>query len=81
MHNKRPKICTCCRVSEANFYLFVTEATQFCVTAGSTLIYISVQTRELGQKKFTYIYHSTKIAKAGPGFDDRPSVQINCSSP
>ena len=32
---KRPKICTCCRVSKAKFYL----------------------------------YHSTKIAKAGPGFD------------
>ena len=31
-----------------------------------------------------YLYHSTKIAKAGPGFDDRPehpSVQINSSSP
>ena len=50
MHKKRPKICTCCRVSEAKFYL----------------------------------YHSTKIAKARPGFDDRPehpSVQINSSSP
>ena len=35
---KRPKICTCCRVSEAKFYL----------------------------------YHSTQIAKAKPGFDDRP---------
>ena len=46
----RPKICTCCRVSEAKFYL----------------------------------YHSTKIAKARPGFDDGPeypSVQINSSSP
>ena len=31
-----PKICTCCRVSEAKFHL----------------------------------YHSTKIAKAGPGFED-----------
>ena len=50
MHKKRPKICTCCRVIEAKFYL----------------------------------YHSTKIAKARPGFDDRPehpSVQINSSSP
>ena len=50
MHKKRPKICTCCRVSEAKFYL----------------------------------YHSIKIAKARPGFDDRPehpSVQINFSSP
>ena len=50
MHKKMPKICTCCRVSEAKFYL----------------------------------YHSTKIAKARPGFDDRPeypSVQINASSP
>ena len=31
-----------------------------------------------------YIYHSTKIAKARPGFDDRPkhpSIQINSSSP
>ena len=47
---KRPKICTCCRVSEAKFYS----------------------------------HHSTKIAKAGPGFDDRPeypSIQINSSSP
>ena len=47
---KRPKICTCCRVSKAKFYL----------------------------------YHSTKIAKARPGFDDQPehpSVQINSSSP
>ena len=47
---KRPKICTCCRVTEAKFYL----------------------------------YHSTKIAKAGPGFDDwpeHPSVQINASTP
>ena len=50
MHKKRPKICTCCRVSEAKFYL----------------------------------HHSTKIAKARPGFDDwpeYPSVQINFSSP
>jgi hypothetical protein len=29
--------------------LFVTEATQFCVTAGSTLILKTVQSRELGQ--------------------------------
>ena len=31
-----------------------------------------------------YLYHSTEIAKAGPGFDDQPehpSVQINSSSP
>ena len=31
-----------------------------------------------------YLYNSTKIAKAGPGFDDRPvhpSFQINSSSP
>ena len=30
------------------------------------------------------LYHSTKIAKAGPGFEDRPehpSIQINSSSP
>ena len=50
MQKKSLKICTCCRVSEAKFYL----------------------------------YHSTKIAKARPGFDDRsehPSVQINSSSP
>ena len=50
MHKKRPKICTCCRVSKAKFYL----------------------------------YHSTKIAKDGPGFDDPielPFVQINSSSP
>ena len=50
MHKKRPKICTCSRVSEAKFYL----------------------------------YHTTKIAKARPGFDDRsehPSVRINSSSP
>ena len=50
MHKKRPKICTCCRVSKAKFYL----------------------------------YHSNKIAKARPGFDNRPvhpSVQINSSSP
>jgi hypothetical protein len=36
-----------------------------------------------GKAKF-YLYHSFKIAKAGPGFDDRPehpSVQINSSSP
>ena len=50
MHKKRLKICTCCRVTEAKFYL--------C--------------------------HSSKMAKAGPGFDDRlerPPVQINSSSP
>ena len=50
MHEKRPKICTCRRVSETKIYL----------------------------------YHSTKIAKAGPEFDDppeHPSVQINSSSP
>ena len=29
--------------------MYVTEATQFCVTAGSTLIFKSVQSRELGQ--------------------------------
>ena len=31
-----------------------------------------------------YLYHSTKIVKAGPGLDDwpeHPSVQINSSSP
>ena len=31
-----------------------------------------------------YLYYSTKIAKARPGFDDRPEhpfVQINSSSP
>ena len=31
-----------------------------------------------------YLYHSSKIAKAGPGYDDRtehPPVQINSSSP
>ena len=28
---------------------YVTEATQYCVTAGSTLIFKSVQSRELGQ--------------------------------
>ena len=50
MLKKRPKIYTCCRVSEANFYL----------------------------------HHSTKIAKAGPGFDVRPehpSVKNKSSSP
>ena len=50
MYKKRPKICTCCRVSKAKFYL----------------------------------YHSTKIVKVRPGFDDQPehpSVQINSSSP
>ena len=38
---------------KAHYYLpsqvYVTEATQFCVTAGSTLIFKSVQSRELGQ--------------------------------
>ena len=38
MHKKGPKISTCCRVSEAKFYL----------------------------------YHSTKIVIARPGFDDWP---------
>ena len=50
MNKKRPKICTCCKVSEAKFYS----------------------------------YHSTKIAKARPGFNDQhkyPSVQINFSCP
>jgi hypothetical protein len=37
MHKERPKICICCRVSEAKFYL----------------------------------YHSSKIDKPGPGFDDQ----------
>ena len=39
---------------------------------------------ELAKLKFTYVYHSSKIAKAWPGSDDRPqhpSVQINSSSP
>ena len=39
---------------------------------------------ELCSKAKFYLHHSTKIAKAGPGFDDRPehpSVQINSSSP
>ena len=40
---KRPKICTCCRVSEAKIYL----------------------------------YHSSKIAKAGPGSDDRPDHPLS----
>ena len=50
MRKKKPKICTCCRVSEAKIYL----------------------------------YHSSKIAKAGPGYDvwpEHPPVQINSSSP
>ena len=37
---------------------------------------------KVSKAKF-YLYHNTKIAKARPGFDDRPehpSVQINCSS-
>ena len=39
---------------------------------------------KLAKLNFTYLYHSTKIAKARPGFDDwpeYPSVQINSSSP
>ena len=48
---------------------------------------------QVAQKKFasvvklamvTYVYHSTKIAKAGPGYDvqpEHPPVQINSSSP
>ena len=52
MHHaqKRPKICYCCRVSEAKICL----------------------------------YHSSKIVKAGPGYDNWPEhhpVQINYSSP
>ena len=50
MHKKRPKICTCCRVSEGKIYL----------------------------------YHRSKIAKAGPGYDvwpEHPPVQISSSSP
>ena len=50
MHKKRPKISTCCRVSEAKIYLF----------------------------------HSTRIDKSGPGYDERlehPPTQINSSSP
>ena len=38
---------------------------------------------KVSEAKF-YLYHSTKIAKARPGFDDppeHPSVQINSSSP
>ena len=34
---------------------------------------------ELAKVKFTYMYHSSKIAKAGPGYDvqpDHPPVQI-----
>ena len=37
----------------------------------------------VSEAKF-YLYHNSKIAKAGPGFDDRlehPYVQINSSSP
>ena len=37
----------------------------------------------VSEDKF-YLYHSNKIAKARPGFDDQPehpSVQINSSSP
>ena len=39
---------------------------------------------ELGKLYFTYMYQSSKIAKAGPGYDVRPEhppVQINSSSP
>ena len=39
---------------------------------------------ELAKLNFTYMCHSTKIAKARPGFDNQPehpSVQINSSSP
>ena len=39
---------------------------------------------ELTKLNFTYMYHSTEIAKAGSGFDDRPehsSVYINSSNP
>ena len=39
---------------------------------------------ELVKLNFTYTYHSTKIVKARPGFEDRPeypSVQENSSSP
>ena len=39
---------------------------------------------KLAKLNFTYTYHSTKKAKARPGFDDwpeHPSVQINSSSP
>ena len=39
---------------------------------------------ELGKLVCIYLYHSTKIAKAGPAFDNRPehrSVQIDYSSP
>jgi hypothetical protein len=38
---------------------------------------------KVSEAKF-YLYHSTKTAKAGPGFEDwpdHPSVQINSSSP
>ena len=47
---KRPKICTCCRVSETKRYL----------------------------------YHRSKLAKAGPGYEvwpKHPPVQKNSSSP
>ena len=33
----------------------------------------------VSEAKF-YLYHSTAMAKAGPGFDDRPE-QINSSGP
>ena len=28
-------------------------------------------------KAETYLYHSTKTAKAGPGFDERPSTLLS----
>ena len=43
-----------------------------------------VPVEELVILDFTYMYHSTKIAKAKPEFDDQPehpSFQINSSSP
>ena len=49
--------------------LFVTEATQFCVTAGSTLIFKSVQSRELGQSPICCIggaRHHAPRAKPDP---------------
>ena len=36
--------------------MYVTEVTQYCVTAGSTLIFKSVQSRELGQWQNCYIF-------------------------
>merc|ERR1712008_614724 len=43
-HQTKANLHTCMYVC-----MYVTEATQFCVTAGSTLIFKSVQSRELGQ--------------------------------